>query len=86
MKHKTKRIIRAIVIAVLLLLLLTPRVVTANDGGSVIYAAVLYQVTDYHKLARRDGVYGHTEGVRVDILGIKVFEKTEFVPNKSSYG
>ncbi len=43
-------------------------------------SAVLYQVTKYHALSRQDGVNGYTEGFCVDILGIKVFEKTEFVP------
>lgn len=82
MKNK-KKVICAVVIAVLLALLLIPIPVTMNDGGSVTYAAVLYQVTDYHRLSTENGVEGFTEGFRVDILGFfTLFEKTWFVPQE----
>ena len=80
MDEKKKKIIRNIVIAVILVIFLFPIPCTMNDGGSVAYNALLYSVTNYHRITLQDDVEGFTEGFRVDILGIPVYEKTEFVP------
>lgn len=83
MEEKKKKIIRNIVIAVILVIFLFPIPCTMNDGGSVEYNALLYSVTNYHRITLQDDVEGFTEGFRVEILGIKIFEKTEFVPQQA---
>lgn len=80
MKKKKIIIISSII---LFLLLLIPLPFHIKDGGSVQYAAILYSVTDVHALAEEDGVFGHNDGIRVKILGIEIYEKTEFVPDKN---
>ena len=75
-----KRLKWIIPLVIVLAVLLVPFPMRIKDGGSVTYAAALYQVTDYHCLTEEDGVHGYTEGYRVDIFGFTVFEKTGFVP------
>ena len=75
-----KRLKWLIPLIIILAILFTPIPLRMKDGGSVTYAAIAYQVTDFHQLAYVDGSFGHTEGLRVVILGVEVFERTEFVP------
>ncbi len=82
-----KRLKWIIPLVIVLAILLVPIPMRMKDGGTVVYAAIAYQVTDYHRLTEEDGVYGYTEGCRVAVFGITVYEKTEFVPeiyNKNS--
>ena len=66
---------------IILAILFTPIPLRMTDGGSVTYAAITYQLTDYHRHAEVDGIHGYTEGFRVVILGVEIFERTEFVPD-----
>ena len=75
-----KRLKWLIPLIIILAILFTPIPLRMKDGGSVTYTAITYQVTDYHQLAYVDGSFGHTEGFRVVIFGVEVFEHTEFVP------
>ena len=65
---------------IVLAILLIPIPMRMKDGGSVTYAAITYQVTDYHRHAEVDGIGGYTEGFRVVILGVEILDHTEFVP------
>ena len=75
-----KRLKWLIPLIIILAILFTPIPLRMTDGGSVTYAAITYQVTDYHRHAEVDGIGGYTEGFRVVILGVEIFEHTEFVP------
>ena len=78
-----KRLKWIIPLVLILAILLVPIPMRLKDGGTVIYAAIAYRVTDYHSLWEEDGIYGYTEGYCVEIFGITVYEKTEFVPEDS---
>lgn len=60
----------AIIIAFILLF---PRVYHLKDGGSVVYEAVLYRVEDVHSMKAGDDPNPYWEGMRVEILGIEVY-------------
>ena len=71
---KKKSIIILVIIIVLIILLIPiPRYL--NDGGSVEYRALLYKVTDYHKLEPVGSNY--IEGIGIEILGIEVFNNAK---------
>ena len=76
-----KRLKWLIPLIIVLAILLIPIPMRMKDGGSVTYAAITYQVTDYHRHAEMDGIGGYTEGFRVVILGVEILEHTEFVPD-----
>ena len=66
-----------IVIVVVLILLLIPYYRDMLwDGGSVEYKSVLCTYTKVHKLADNGGYY---EGVKIELLGLKVFDNTKIV-------
>ena len=75
-----KRLKWLIPLIIALAILLIPIPLRMTDGGSVTYAAITYQLTDYHRHAEVDGIGGYTEGFRLVIFGFEVFEHTEFVP------
>ena len=60
----------------LALLLLIPVPIRMKDGGSVEYRAVLYSVTDVHRLAP-EAQSGYLEGTVIEILGVEVFNNVE---------
>ena len=70
-----KKLLAAICI-VLALLLLVPVPIRLKDGGSVEYKAMLYSVTDVHRLAP-ESEGGYLEGTIVEILGVEVFNNVE---------
>lgn len=65
---KKKITIAAIVI--LLLVLLVPIPEHLKDGGTVVYGALAYRVSDVHRLAIQGG---YEEGIIIEILGFEVF-------------
>ena len=70
-----KKLICAVCI-VLALVLLIPVPLRLKDGGSVEYRAVLYSVTDVHRLAP-EAQSGYLEGTIIEILGMEVFNNVE---------
>ena len=70
----------AVIVCVLVLaLMLIPIRGALKDGGSTQYHAVLYTVTDVHRIVE-DGVYGYEEGLTVEILGFEVYNSVRPVP------
>lgn len=65
---KKKKTIAAIVI--LLLILLVPIPQHLKDGGTVEYEALVYRVSDVHRLAIQGG---YEEGIIIEILGFEIF-------------
>ncbi len=76
-----KRLKWLLPLIIVLAILLIPIPARLEDGGSVTYTAIAYQVTDYHRHAEVDGIGGYTEGFRVVIFGVEILERTEFVPD-----
>lgn len=70
-----KKLLTGICIA-LALVLLFPFPVRLKDGGSVEWNALLYSVTDVHRLAP-ESEGGYLEGTIVEILGVEVFNNVE---------
>lgn len=66
-----------IILVIALVIMLIPVRYQLKDGGSVVYKAVLYEVTDWHAMTSAvDGEY--KIGITVKILGLKVFDNTLF--------
>lgn len=63
----------AIIICVLLAIaLLFPIPLRMKDGGTVKYQAVLYSVSDVHRLAPSEDS-GYEDGIIIEILGMQIF-------------
>ena len=69
---KKKVIIVMIVVILILLILLVPRTRYLNDGGTVEYKALLYNVTKLNKLNYYSST-GYDKGTIIEILGKEVY-------------
>ena len=63
-------IVIAIVIAAILLI---PIPLRLKDGGTVRYQAVLYSISDVHRLAPTENDVCYEDGIIIEIFGIEVF-------------
>ena len=72
-----KRIV--IVICILLAIVcLIPTRMYFEDGGTVVYKAILYEVEDVHRIGAEDTAEDeYLEGTIVKILGIEVYNNVE---------
>lgn len=62
----------------LAIVLLVPIPMRLEDGGTVVYRAVLYQVEDVHRLGAVDTAGDeYLEGMIVRILGMEVYNSVE---------
>lgn len=69
-----KKKLLCVILVLIVLLCLIPHKRFLEDGGSVEYKAILYSVTDVREIGG-DGINDeYQEGIRVKILGIKVFD------------
>ena len=66
-----KKVIICILLAVVFLLPIPMRL---KDGGTVKYKALLYTVSDVHKMY---GENEYSEGTIVEILGVEVFNNVQ---------
>ena len=63
----------AIIICVLLAIaLLFPLPLRMKDGGTVKYQAVLYSISDVHRLAPSEDS-GYEDGIIIEVLGMQIF-------------
>lgn len=67
-----KKTIMVVVFAFLAIVLLFPLPLRLKDGGTVRYQALLYSVSDVHRLALSTES-GYEDGIIIEILGIQVF-------------
>ena len=76
---KKKVIILIIIVGIILLF---PIPIKLRDGGSVVYKALLYTFTKYHKLApiEEGQDVAYIDGIGIEILGKEVYNNT----NKSN--
>ncbi len=68
MKKKTIIIVSIVIVA---MILLVPIPMRLKDGGSVKYSALLYSVTDVHRMS--SAMEGYEEGTIIEILGLEVY-------------
>ena len=73
---KNKSII-IIVIIIVLIILLFPIPNKLKDGGTIEYKALLYTITNYHKIAPEENEKEYLEGVKFEILGFEIFNSLE---------
>ena len=78
MKKKAIIIVVAIIAA---LVLLNPTTLHFTDGGTVKYQAILYSVTNYHRIKtpiENDIGIRYDTGIEIAVLGKTVYENTTF--------
>lgn len=75
---KRSRRIRFILI-LLVLLLLIPFPAELDDGGTVIYSAVLWSVEKQHSLWKEGDTRGYMVGTVISILSFELYNDVEFV-------
>ncbi|MBR6514067.1 MAG: hypothetical protein IKT46_04445 [Clostridia bacterium] len=76
-----KRIIVTIAIIILIAIFVVPIPMRLKDGGTVEYKAVLYSISDVHRLASTDDDVCYEDGIIVEILGIEVFNNVKITLN-----
>ena len=67
-----KKIWIIIGILVVLVILLFPRVIALNDGGTKIYKSLIYEVTKVHKI-KDDSPNNYYEGTTIKIFGKEIY-------------
>ena len=75
---RKRKLILVVVIIALLILLVPISMGQFDDGGTVVYSAVLYTVHNRRTLWEEDGYDGVIVGIQVRILGRMVFDNTRF--------
>ena len=70
-----KKLITVICILLVIALLL-PVPMRMKDGGTVKYQALLYSVSDVHRLAPT-AESGYEEGIIIKILGVQIFNSVK---------
>jgi len=80
MSHMKKILIKIIVFLIILILLI-PVPIYVKDGGTIVYQAILYSVTNYHSLYPDDtNEKDHKilTGIEIKILGFTIYKNTRF--------
>lgn len=76
---KKKFIIIAIILLVAILLIPIP--MHLKDGTTVKYQAVLYSISDVHRLVTSESDGGYEDGIIIEILGFEVFNNVKKLPS-----
>ena len=71
-KRKSKKYITVIALIIIIAIILIPNPRYLNDGGTVEYKALLYNVTKLHKISEYSPT-GYDVGTKIEILGIEVY-------------
>ena len=71
---KSKKIIIAIIIAVLIIPLIPVRI-AYKDGGSTAYKSLVYEIIKYHSLTDKDG---YETGTGIKVFGKEIYKNTHF--------
>ena len=67
-----KKKVLVIVGIILAIVLLFPIPMRLKDGGTVKYQAVLYSISDVHRLSLESET-GYEEGMIIEILGVEIY-------------
>ena len=71
-----KKSIKIAIAVLLAAVLLCPIPLRLKDGGTVKYQAVLYSVSDIHRLSL-SAESGFEDGIEIEILGMQVFSNVK---------
>ena len=66
-----KKVIIVVSLVIVALILFVPIPMRLKDGGSVKYSALLYSVTDVHRMS--SAMEGYEEGTIIEVLGLEVY-------------
>lgn len=66
-----KKVIIVVCLVIVALILFVPIPMRLKDGGSVKYSALLYSVTDVHRMS--SAMEGYEEGTIIEVLGLEVY-------------
>lgn len=64
------------IVALIAIIFLFPVPFRLKDGGTVKYQAVLYSISDVHRISH-DSESGYEEGIIVEILGMTVYNNVK---------
>lgn len=78
---KYKRWVKVILILVILAMLI-PVQCGLDDGGTVIYDAVLWQLEKQHQMWREGDVRGYNIGTIFSVLSFEIYNDVVFVPKE----
>ena len=70
---KKIKIIITIILIVFIILLFIPRKGILQDGGTVVYKSILYEVRFYHKRNIEDSKLKYIDGTQIKILNFEVY-------------
>ncbi len=76
-----KKKITVTVIILLIAILIIPIPMRLKDGGTVKYQAVLYSISNVHRLAPTENDVSYEDGIIIEILGIEVFNHVKKAPS-----
>lgn len=82
MMKRSRRIRFVLIILVLVLLIPYPFPIELDDGGTMIYRAVLWSVEKRHRLWQEGDTKGHMVGTVISILSFELYNDVAFVPAK----
>lgn len=71
-----KKVIIIVSIIIVVLILLVPVPFVLRDGGTVEYKALLYKVSDIHRLTIMEE-NKHEEGIIIEVLGIEIYNNVK---------
>ena len=71
-----KKKILVVICILLVIILLMPIPMRMKDGGTVKYQALLYSISDVHRLAPSTES-GYEDGMIIEILGMQVFNNVK---------
>ena len=70
-----------LLLIVILTAMLIPMKIHFRDGGTIEYKAVLYSVTNLHRLTSQNNRFGTLQGTRIRVLCFNVYDDAEFIPD-----
>ena len=71
-----KKKILTVICILLLIVLLVPIPMRMKDGGTVKYQALLYSISDVHRLAPSTES-GYEDGLVIEILGMQIYNNVK---------
>ena len=78
----SRRIRFVLIFLVLVLLIPSPFPIELDDGGTVIYSAVLWSVEKQHSLWKEGDTRGHMVGTVISVLSFEIYNDVVFVPRE----
>lgn len=75
-----KKVFVTVIIILLIAIFIVPVPMHQDDGGTVKYQAVLYSVSDVHRLAPTENDVAYEDGIIIEVLGFEVFNNVKKAP------